>query len=700
MNRYEQIEQRLREVEAPEAPETLGDRVRADIPDNLATLASRREPGARWRQIAAAMVLMIGGGILAWISTHDAAAPSLRPTEEQKAVPAYRTVEQTAASPETGGLTSPAEPAPEIPRSAPRGEGDRALRFDEVARGAEPRETVLVSRDAAGLTPAVEADRREAPAMPKVESLEVAAGAPARVARPEAASVAGGVEGGVEGGVAGGVMSQEGLRMSARSRMVAAAPPPPPSTGGTVEPNDQPYGDVFFKTYGTNPFVDTEDDALSTFGLDVDTGSWGVAKRYLSDGHLPPAEAIRVEEILNAFGYGDRAPSRDDFAVTSDAAPWPFPRGERYHALRFGIRAREVSAANRKPATLIFTVDVSGSMAREDRLELVKRALQLLIDQLDERDRIGLVVYGTNGQVLLEPTGDHEAIRRAIDRLTPDGSTNAEEGLVLAYRLAGRYYRRGEINRVILCSDGVANVGRTGPESILRSIGEAARRGIELTTVGFGMGNYNDVLMEQLADRGNGHYAYVDSLAEARKVFVENLTATLQTVARDAKVQVEFERSAVARYRLIGYENRDIADARFRDDRVDAGEIGAGHAVTALYEIKLQPGMPRNARVATLRLRYKDVDGGDRVREIEHPVYARDIEGEWREAPAALRLATLAATFGEVLKGSYWAKDVDPALLSRRIDALASARRNADVDELAAMARQAARLLERSPRPE
>ncbi len=247
---------------------------------------------------------------------------------------------------------------------------------------------------------------------------------------------------------------------------------------------------------------------------------------------------------------------------------------------------------------------------------------------------------------------------------------------------------------MILCSDGVANVGRTGPDSILAGIGESARRGIELTTVGFGMGNYNDVLMEQLADRGNGHYAYVDSLAEARKVFVENLTSTLQTIARDAKVQVEFEPSAVARYRLIGYENRDIADHRFRDDTVDAGEIGAGHAVTALYEIKLQPGLSRNERIATLRLRYEDVDGGDRVREIEHPVYVRDLVREWDEAPAALRLATLAATFGETLKRSYWAKDVDARLLARRIDALAGETRSADVDELAAMARRAATLLE------
>lgn len=682
MNRNEQIEQRLRAVEASEAPTSLGERLRAAIPEDLATLTSSRTlPGARWWQIAAAMVLMIGGGWLAWTWTRDPNVPVAAPGRLAPSL----TAEVPKAPPPPPRASATSAPSKDSGASGGTGAGVQDRPLDSLASIA----------GVAAMTSPEQEFRRENPAREQV--------ADARELGAEG-GVEGGILGGVVEGVVGGVITKRADApqlpsaapdRAAKSRLAAAvAAQAPPSTGGTAEPNDQPYGDVFFKTYGTNPFIDTEDDRLSTFGLDVDTGSWGVARRYLADGHLPPAEAIRVEEILNSFRYGDRAPARDDFAIYSDAAPWPFPRGDRYHALRFGIRAREVSAANRKPATLIFTVDVSGSMAREDRLELVKSALQLLIGQLDERDRIGLVVYGSNGEVLLEPTGDHGSIRRAIDRLTPGGSTNAEEGLVLAYRLADRYYRRGEINRVILCSDGVANVGRTGPDSILAGIGESARRGIELTTVGFGMGNYNDVLMEQLADRGNGQYAYVDSLAEARKVFVENLTSTLQTIARDAKVQVEFEPSAVARYRLIGYENRDIADHRFRDDTVDAGEIGAGHAVTALYEIKLQPGLSRNERIATLRLRYKDVDGGDRVREIEHPVYVRDLVREWDEAPATLRLATLAATFGETLKRSYWAKDVDARLLARRIDTLAGETRSAEVDELAAMARRAATLLE------
>jgi Ca-activated chloride channel family protein len=357
-----------------------------------------------------------------------------------------------------------------------------------------------------------------------------------------------------------------------------------PSTGGTTEPNDQPYGDVFYREYGVNPFIDTEDDNLSTFGLDVDTGSYTVARRYLRDGHLPPREAIRVEEFVNSFDYGDRPPRRGDFRLAAEGAPAPFAAGERYYLLRFAVSARQVAAKDRPPAVLTFVVDTSGSMNRENRLGLVKSALYELLDHLRSDDRVGLVVYGSRGEVLLEPTTDHEAIRSAIGRLHGGGSTNAEEGLLLAYELADEYRDRDGINRIILCSDGVANVGRTGPESILERIEHFTEEGIELTTVGFGMGNYNDVLMEQLADTGDGRYAYVDALPEARRILVEELTGTLMTIGSEAKAQVEFNPGVVSRYRLLGYENRDIADERFRDPTVDAGEIGSGHTVAALYD--------------------------------------------------------------------------------------------------------------------
>ncbi len=430
------------------------------------------------------------------------------------------------------------------------------------------------------------------------------------------------------------------------------------TTGGNAEPNAEPYGDMFFRSAGTNPFVDTEDDPLSTFGLDVDTGSYTVARRYLETGHLPPPAAVRVEEFLNYFDYREPPPAEGDFAVYAEGAPAPFGENQSYHLLRFHLRGRTVEAADRLPADLTFVVDVSGSMAAGNRLGLVKKALYLLLDELRPDDRVALVVYGTEGRVLLAPTGDHEAIRAAIGWLAPDGSTNADQGLYLAYRLADRHRRPGAVQRLILCSDGVANVGRTSAAAILERIRGHAEQGIELTTVGFGMGNYNDVLMERLADTGDGRYAYVDDLDEARRIFVENLSGTLQTIAGEARVQVDWNPEVVSRYRLLGYENRAVADQRFRDDTVDAGEIGAGHAVTALYEIKLHRPLVRADRVATLRLRYASTAAGEMV-ETAHPVGAADFAPVWESASGALRLSSLVAELAEVLKESYWARDGD-----------------------------------------
>lgn len=476
--------------------------------------------------------------------------------------------------------------------------------------------------------------------------------------------VSGGVAGGVVGGTPGGVIEVETAEIPLQA---AAKPKPPaspagapaPSTGGTAEPNDQAYGDVFFRSAGVNPFVDAEEDPVSTFGLDVDTGSWTVVRRFLDDGNLPPAEAVRVEEFVNSFSYGDRPPARGDFALRTEGAPTPFvsgPAADRYRVLRFGLKVREVQARNRKPAVLTFVVDVSGSMEQGDRLGLVKETLGLLLGELRPADRVGLVVYGSTGRVLLEPTADHAAIRRALDRLVAEGSTNAEEGLTLGYQMARSHFKAGAINRIVLCSDGVANVGATGPESILGRIEREARQGIELTTVGFGMGNYNDALMEQLADKGDGRYAYVDSLDEARRVFVEELTGTLQTVARDAKVQVEFNPEVVARYRLLGYENRDIADEDFRNDDVDAGEVGAGHGVSAVYEVKLLPDVRGREVLATLRLRYRSAET-DKAVEVDREMLVRDLAPDWNSAPPSLRLAAVVAEFAEILRGSYWARD-------------------------------------------
>jgi len=504
-----------------------------------------------------------------------------------------------------------------------------------------------------------------------------------------------GVESGVAGGVVGGVPGEPAPQRPAspkveRQKAGAAVG----TTGGDAEPNDEAYGDVFYKSAGVNPFVDTDEDRLSTFGLDVDTASYTVVRRYLEDGNLPVPESVRVEELVNFFHYGDEPPTREDFAIRAEGAPTPFaPAG--YRLLRFNISGREIRPEERKPAVLVFVVDISGSMDMENRLGLVKRSLGLLLDKLRPADKVGLVVYGSEARVVLEPTHDLARVRSAVDALHTDGATNAEAGLLLGYDVANRYFRPEGNNRILLCSDGVANVGVTGPGSILERIGKEARKGIELTTLGFGMGNYNDHLMEQLANQGDGRYAYLDTLDEARRVLVEELEGTLETIAKDAKVQVAFSPEVVDRWRLLGYENRDIADEKFRDDTVDAGEIGAGHSVTALYEVKLKPGMGGDKPVANLHLRWRSEQTG-RVREESKLLRLSQLAPSWEQATPALRLASVVAEFAEILRDSYWARGSSLDELFRRAQLVAAeqreSRRAQDVAELVSLIGKAARL--------
>jgi Ca-activated chloride channel family protein len=428
----------------------------------------------------------------------------------------------------------------------------------------------------------------------------------------------------------------------------------PPVHGGTSIVNGEPFDAMFFKHYGVNPFVDTEDDHLSTFATDVDDASYVMTRSYLNRGHLPPDEAVRTEEFVNHFSYNYDAPRETPFRVYLEGAPSKF--GQNCQLLKIGIKGKQIRPENRKPANLVFVIDVSGSMAREDRLTLVKKALRLLIDELTPNDQVGIVVYGSRGQVVLEPISiERETdIVAAIERLCPGGSTNAEEGLRLGYEMAERNLEKGKINRIILCSDGVANVGRTGPEEMLKQIKKYADKGITLTTVGFGMGNFNDILMEKLGDKGNGHYAYVDNLPEARRIFVENLTGTLQVLARDVKIQVDFNPDLVRSYRLLGYENRDVDDDKFRDDKEDGGEIGSGHEVTALYEIKLHKEVS-SSNVGTIYIRYKDPDS-DEVTEISRRITRGVFNSEFAKASMQFKLAAGAAEFAEILRKSYWAK--------------------------------------------
>jgi Ca-activated chloride channel homolog len=425
---------------------------------------------------------------------------------------------------------------------------------------------------------------------------------------------------------------------------------------GIYQKGDEP-SDMFFEEYGVNPIIDTEDDNLSTFALDVDTGSYTIMRNYLNDGYLPPEDSVRVEEYVNYFEQGyPSPPAHQAFGISIDGAPSPFTQSERYQMLRVGIQGYEVPDRERKDVSLTFVIDVSGSMSMDNRLGLVKRSLEMLVEGLRPGDKVGIVVYGSNARVVLDPTpaSRQGRILEAIYRLETEGATNAEAGLRLGYRQAMRAYEAGFVNRVILCSDGVANVGQTEADAILSEVGGYVEEGVTLATFGFGMDNYNDTLMEQLADNGNGFYAYVDNLDEARRLFVDNLTGTLQTIAMDAKVQVDFDPDTVARYRLVGYENRAIADEDFRDNNVDAGELGAGHSVTALYEIKLDRAA--YGRIATVNMRWLDPETRQVV-EISKDFNVSDLAPDFHDADPYFQRAVVVAEFAEILRDSYWAQE-------------------------------------------
>ena len=449
-----------------------------------------------------------------------------------------------------------------------------------------------------------------------------------------------------------------------RRRYISTPTPPhphcgtgyyPPVHGGSSIINGQPYDAMFFEGYGTNPFIDTQNDHLSSFAIDVDDASYVLTRSYLDRGHLPPRDAVRVEEFVNRFDYNYHQPKHGEaFSIQIEGASSRF--GQNCQLLRIGIKGRDLDAECRKPANLVFVVDVSGSMGQENRLSMVKRSLELLTNQLMWGDRVGIVTYGSTGQVVLEPTHARRRnrIQGVIQMLFPGGSTYAEQGIRLGYKMASRMFEPDKINRVILCSDGVANVGQTGPDELVKMIKRYADKGITLTTVGFGMGNYNDVLMEKLADNGNGQYAYIDNMDEARRLFVDKLSGTLQVIARDVKIQVDFNPETVRSYRLLGYENRDVADDKFRDNREDGGEIGSGHQVTALYEVNFSRHA-RRGNIGTVHVRYKNPEM-DEVTEISAPIKRGVFRNRFEHASDDFKLAAASAEFAEILRGSYWAR--------------------------------------------
>jgi len=445
----------------------------------------------------------------------------------------------------------------------------------------------------------------------------------------------------------------------------------PSGTSPTIAPpNGQPYDTTFFENYGSNPFISTEEQAFSTFAMDVDTASYTIARRWLIDGNIPDKDSVRTEEFINYFDQ-DYENSKETFSIYVEGAESVFGDSN-YHLLRIGVRAWDVSFAERKPANMVFVVDVSGSMSRENRLELVKESLRKLARNLKDGDKVALVIYGSRGRMVSDLTSNQNEIFNAIEELVPGGSTNAEEGLTIAYDLARKGFEEGKINRIILCSDGVANVGNTGADEILRQVKSDAEKGITLTTMGFGMGNYNDVLMEQLANNGNGNYYYIDTAEEADRVFADGATSLLQVVALDAKIQVEFDDETVDQFRLLGYENRRLEKEDFQDDTIDAGEVGAGQTVTALYEIRIKDDAKPIDNVANVRIRYQDVDTME-VEQLETSVSFRDLSGEFNKATPRFRFTAAVAEFAEILKESYWAKDGNyEAVLEVSEDALRS----------------------------
>ena len=445
-----------------------------------------------------------------------------------------------------------------------------------------------------------------------------------------------------------------------------------------------------YQHFVDNPFLRVANEPLSTFSIDVDTASYAMIRRQLQSRQKPVRGAVRIEEMINYFSYSYPEPEgAHPFSVTTEisSAPW----APKHRLLRVGLKGKNVAPTEIPGANLVFLLDVSGSMQSPDKLPLLKRAFSLLAQQLDASDKVTIVVYAGASGLVLPPTpgSRHTEIMSALDRLRAGGSTNGGDGIRLAYKMAREGFVRGGINRVILATDGDFNVGTTSNSELVDLVESEAKSGVFLTVLGLGRGNYNDSMLEQISGKGNGNYAYVDSLNEARKVLVEQATGTLMTIAKDVKIQVEFNPSEVGAFRLIGYENRVLAHQDFNDDKKDAGEIGAGHTVTALYEI-VPPGLPvprggvdplryqsprpktpaaGSGELATIKLRYKQPTG-DTSQLMS--VVARDAGGDLGSASADLRFASAVVELGLLLRSSPYKGSASYAQLLQRAEQVAS----------------------------
>ena len=440
-----------------------------------------------------------------------------------------------------------------------------------------------------------------------------------------------------------------------------------------TEFNTESYDDII-----ENNFLSVKENPLSTFSIDVDTASYSNVRRFLNQNQTPPAGAVRIEEFVNYFDYNYPQPEDETpFSVHNEVAVCPWNKEHRL--VRIGLKGREVELENRPASNLVFLLDVSGSMNSPDKLPLVKKALKLLIEQLGENDRVAIAVYASaSGLVLPSTTCDHaNEILGALDRLNAGGSTNGGQGIQLAYATAIENFIEGGINRVILCTDGDFNVGISNRSDLSDLIIQKAKSDVFLSILGFGKGNYKDAEMEELTNKGNGNYAYIDSLNEAKKVLVEQAAGTLITIAKDVKIQVDFNPAKVQAYRLIGYENRLLNAEDFHDDTKDAGEIGAGHTVTAMYEIVpwgvdspagfAEPSKYKKPSVSsstndivksdellTVRLRYKQPESDESIR---FDVPLNDDNNSFDAASLDFQFAASVAEFGLLLRDSKYKGD-------------------------------------------
>lgn len=417
-----------------------------------------------------------------------------------------------------------------------------------------------------------------------------------------------------------------------------------------------------------NPVKRVVDDAVSTFSIDVDTGSYSNVRNYLENrGVLPPVDAVRLEEMINYFEYDyPQVPSKHPFTVNTEvvSSPWH----ENAKLIRIGIKANDIEYKELPPANLVFLIDVSGSMSTNNKLPLVKKTLKILTEQLRDQDKVTIVTYSSGEDVVLKPTSgsDKNKILKAIDNLQASGATSGEKAIRMAYEEAEKSFIKNGINRILMATDGDFNVGVTNFETLKGMVAEKRKSGISLTTLGYGSGNYNELLMEQLADAGDGNYSYIDNEKEARKVVQRQISSTLATVAQDVKIQVEFNPSTVKEYRLVGYENRILKEEDFNNDKVDAGDIGAGHTVTAIYEIipmgvrgwlsesryKKELQVKANtSEYAYLNLRYKLPNQKDSIL-INQPI--QNSSKDFNHASVDTKWAVAVASFGEQLRGGKY----------------------------------------------